>query len=120
MIHFIDERTGAILIEDLVIRSTFPGRLRGFSFKKPPEHKTAMLFLDTSKVHTFGMLFLLDLYFFDASLHCIGFKRGIPPNSFPSSPKGTRHILEVPCRHGKSTHLFNEGRKASLILGVRT
>lgn len=120
MIRLIEGKTGDTLIEEVLIRSTFPGRLRGFSFYKIPKKKTAMLFLNTRKIHTFGMFFSLDLFYFDASFRCLEDRRGVRPNSIPCSPKGTRHILEVP--HGilSSITLVSQGGRMSLNFRVGT
>lgn len=96
MVEAIDTRSGAVIIRDLDIRCGFRGRLKGFMFSRRPEDGTAILLLHTGRVHTVWMRFSLDLYFFDASMRFLGSTRAVEPFRLPSSPRGCRHILEVP------------------------
>ena len=77
-----------------------------------------MLFLNTRKVHTFGMFFNLDIYYLDCSMKFIGSALNVPPNRIPSAPTGTKHILEVPVMDFKKTTLFRNGEQLSLVFGV--
>jgi uncharacterized membrane protein (UPF0127 family) len=118
MIHLIDHRTGMIIVEKLIVRSTFSGRLRGFAYRKIPAHDTAMLFLNTKRIHTIGMFFPLDIHYFDDSMYFLESMRHVPPNTIPASPIGTRHILEVPVMNSKSI-LFRKREQVSLVFGVK-
>ena len=110
----VNRNTGQVIVEKLDVRSTFFGRLKGYALRAdigPP----GMLFLDTPKVHTLGMLFPLDLYFFDASLHLLGSTQAVGPMRFPRSPRGTCHILEVPHHtHNLSLELA-AGERVSIL-----
>ena len=65
MNSLLNTATGDILIERLLVRTTWWGRLRGLLFHRTPETGSAMLLVDTKRVHTHGMRFPLDLYYFD-------------------------------------------------------
>jgi uncharacterized membrane protein (UPF0127 family) len=91
----IKTATNEILIKKLLIRTSFPGRLRGLLFRPGLDKDTAMLLLGTRRVHTFGMLFPLDLYFFSASMNLIDKRFNVKPWGIPVSPLETHHILEV-------------------------
>jgi len=119
MIRLIDQRTGSVLVEDLIILWTFLGRLRGFAFYKIPEPGTAMLFLNTRRIHTFGMHFPLDIYYFDISLKVLGKRLCVKPYTFPTSPKGSRHIMEIPTQETKRPISLKNGEQLSLVFGVR-
>ncbi|UCG38307.1 MAG: DUF192 domain-containing protein [bacterium] len=119
MISLVEPQTGRILLHYLKVRSTFFGRLRGFAFMVKPGSYSGMLFLDAGRVHTFGTLFCLDLYFFDQSLRLQDLRLCVPPNRCPSSPRGTRHILEVP-HTGRSGLLpLSPGDQVSLLYHVQ-
>lgn len=120
MINLINEETGSTLVEDIVIQSTFMERLRGFAFYRISNRCGAMFFLKTKRVHTFGMLFPLNLYYFDASLRFITSKRGVRPNSLPISPKCAQHILEVPIGNSEISIPLKKGERISLIFKVRS
>jgi len=96
MTSLIKTATKEILVKKLLIRTSFSGRLRGLLFRRELEKDTAMLLLGTRQVHTFGMLFPLDLYFFCASMNLIDKRFNVKPWGIPVSPLETRHILEVP------------------------
>ena len=91
----VNTRTGDIVIEKLFVRATFWGRFRGLLLKRSMIAGSGMLFIDTRRVHTIGMFFPLDLYFFCSSLCFIGSDFHVMPFTIPRSPKGTQHILEV-------------------------
>ena len=110
----VNRNTGQVILEGVVIKSTFSGRLTGYTLRSgigPP----GMLFMDTRRVHTWGMLFPLDLYFFDASLLFLGSSRAVQTIRFPRSPKGTRHILEVPHHASNPPLELEAGAQVSIL-----
>jgi|GEM_PF-5814572 len=96
MKRLVNAAKDAVILESLRVRSTFSGRLRGFSCQKKPHCQIGMFFPATRRVHTFGMFFPLDIYFFNGSMEFLGKKIKVLPQSFPGSFPGTRHILEIP------------------------
>jgi len=117
MMQLVSLETGSILVENLVVRDTFFGLLKGFAFQKIPPREVGMFFLNTKNVHTFGMFFSLNLLFFDCSMRFLGEKRNVLPNTIPSSHKNTHHILEIP-HHETGVFLpLNEGEQISIIHG---
>lgn len=115
VISLIHCSSGEILIETLLVKSTFWGRFRGLLFYRDLHEDSAVLLITTKRVHTFGMLFPLDMYFFDSSLVLIDFCRGIKQCKFPPSPKGTKHILEVQHREGVEPLRLTKGDKVSIL-----
>ncbi len=110
----INRNTRQMIMEGVDIKSTFLGRLTGYTLRTGIG-STSMLFMDTRRVHTWGMLFPLDLYFFDASLIFLGSSRAVQPMRFPRSPKGTRHILEVPCHDSNPPLGLETGEQVSIL-----
>ena len=96
MMKLINTRTGQTFLNNLSIKSSFWGRLRGYLFIPESEKENGMLLLTTKRVHTFGMDYSLDLYFLDRSLKLIDIQRDLKPNKVSASPKGCAHILEIP------------------------
>lgn len=107
--------SGEILIERVFVKSTFWGKFRGLLFCRDLDKDSAILLVSTSRVHTCGLLFPLDLYFFDSSMVLIDSCRRIQPFKIPSSPKGTKHILEVKHREEVEPLKLEEGDKVSLL-----
>ena len=109
----ISLRTGEIVMEGVETCSTFYQRLTGYLLKSN-RHLHGLLFLNTRRVHTVGMKFPMDLYFFNDSMGLLEFSPAVSPMRFPESPPGTLHILEVP--HGvHESHLRLEtGEQVSI------
>ena len=107
--------TGEILVEILLVRATFWGRLRGLLFHREMETGSAMLFIATKRVHTHGMLFPLDLYFFNCSMCLIDSQHRVMPWRLPESPEGTQHILEIRNRASTEPLRLNIGEQVSIL-----
>lgn len=120
MSRLLSFATGKTLIERLDVRATFWGRFRGLLFYRNTEEDSAVWLMGTGRIHTFGMLFPLDLYFFDPSLTLIGFRRGVRPWSLPLSPRGTKHILEVRHRADLEPLGISPGDKVSILWIVKS
>ena len=119
MIKLIDHITGATIINHLKIQSKYFDKLRGYALRKTVEYDTAMFFLNTRRVHTFGMFFPLNLYYFDDSLRLLECKQNVQPNRIPVSPKGTRHIMEVPAFNLKNPIILQGKGKLSFVFGEK-
>jgi uncharacterized membrane protein (UPF0127 family) len=91
----IRTETNEILVENLLVKKTSWGRLRGLLLFRKLASDTGMLLISTKGVHTFGMLFPLDIYFFNESMRLIAIQSCVLPWRLPKSPEGTQHILEV-------------------------
>ncbi len=116
LVHF---DSGEILIERLLVRATFWGRFRGLLFHRNNGMHSAVLLISTKKVHTCGMLFAIDLYFFNSSMVLIGFRQCVKPWRTPPSPNGTGHILEVQHRGGAEPLRLTPGDKVSILWKLR-
>ena len=120
MIRLINTVTGDILIEKLLVRATFWGRLRGLLFYQELGTGAAMLLVNTKRVHTHGMLFPLDLYFFDGSMHHIDSRQRVMPWKLPESPEGTQHILEIPHDPATEPLRLDIGTQVSILWWIRS
>jgi uncharacterized membrane protein (UPF0127 family) len=112
--------TGSVLIEKLLVRATFWGRLRGLLFHRGLETGAAMLLVATKRVHTHGMLFPLDLYFFNSSMCLIDSRNRVMPWKLPESPQGTQHILEIPYRAAAEPLRLDIGEQVSILWRIRS
>ena len=120
MNHLVNALTGDILVKRLLVRGTFWGRLRGLLFYRELEAGSAMLLVATNRVHTYGMLFPLDLYFLNSSMGLIEFQDRVLPWRLPRSPEGTRHILEIQHRTGTGPLKLDIGERVSILWKTRT
>jgi uncharacterized membrane protein (UPF0127 family) len=120
MNRLVHTETGDILVERLLVRATYWGRLRGLLFHREPETGSAMLLVTTKKVHTHGMLFPLDLYFFDASMRLIDSQHRVMPWRLPESPEGTQHILEIHHSVAAEPLRLDIGEQVSILWRIRS
>jgi len=118
--RLVNTVTGDILIEKLLVRATFWGRFRGLIFHRKLETGAAMLLVATRRVHTHGMLFPLDLYFFNGSMRLIDSRHCIMPWKLPESPEGTQHILEIPHTSTAEPLQLSIGEQVSILWRVRS
>ncbi len=68
--------------------------LSKITIDKAPE---ALYFPKCRSIHTFKMKFDIQVLFFDRKRNLLAMKRA-KPNRIVRSPKGTRSILEIPCK----------------------
>jgi uncharacterized membrane protein (UPF0127 family) len=111
--------TGHILVKNLLVRATSWGRLRGLILYPQLEKDSAMFFVATKRVHTHGMLFPLDLYFFSRAMQLIGSQRCVVPWELPESPQGTHHILEIHHRPSLEPLRLKVGEQVSILWKIR-
>jgi len=115
MNRLVKNATGEVLVQNLLVRSTFGGRLSGLLFYPQLEPGSAMLLVATKRVHTYGMRFPLDLYFFTGSLRLINTQRCILPWQAPKSPEATQHILEIQHRAESEPLGLNIGENVCIL-----
>lgn len=108
-----------VLVEKLSVREDYWGRLRGLMFLRKISSGSGMLLVGTKRVHTFGMLFSIDLYFFDSSMRLIDFLFNVLPCRIPSSPSGTCYILELAHTGNDEKLRIEKGEQASIIWKVQ-
>lgn len=113
----VKQDTGQVVLEGLGICSNFYQRLTGYLLRTDLK-SPGLLFMNTSRVHTMGMLFSLDIYFFDSSMRYLGSSLAVRPRRFPESLLETRHILEIPHRNNKHPLNLETGEQVSIILGA--
>ena len=107
--------TGNILVERLLVKATFWGCLRGLLFHRELETGSAMLLVATRRVHTYGMLFPLDLYFLNGSMRLIESQHRVMPWRLPNSPEGTQYILEIHHRAATEPLRLDIGEQVSIL-----
>lgn len=115
MNRLVRTETKATLVGNLMIRTTFWGRLKGLLLFRKLDPGSAMLLISTKKVHTFGMVFPLDLYFFNESMRLITVQSCVLPWSVPKSPEGTQNILEVHHLPDAEPLKLNIGEQVSIL-----
>ena len=114
MSTLVSVSSGEVIMGGLTICSTFLSRLTGY-LVEINRYSPGLFFLNTRKVHTIGMGFPLDLYFFSGSMSLLGTSPAVGPMRFPESPLETRHILEVPHYTHKSRLAIEIGEQVSIF-----
>jgi uncharacterized membrane protein (UPF0127 family) len=111
----VNSSTGTVLIEKLFFRKSIFLRAIGLLFRHGLEINSGILLFCTRRIHTYGMLFPVDLYFFDSHLRLISKQSNVLPGHAPRSPFGTRHILEIQHRSPGNELRIEHGDRVLII-----
>ncbi|MDR0822581.1 MAG: DUF192 domain-containing protein [Endomicrobium sp.] len=79
---------------EIIEAKTFWQKFSGFMLKRKSHY--ALLFRDTAYIHTFFMLFDLDVIFLDKNDNILKIQHKIKPWHLVFPPKNTVSILEIP------------------------
>ncbi len=85
----------AVLGYNVPVASTRPARLLGLAFLDRIEAGEGLLLPHCRSIHTFGMLFPLDLVFLDAEGRVIELRRAVPPRRLVRC-RAADAVLELP------------------------
>jgi uncharacterized membrane protein (UPF0127 family) len=94
--ELVNTKTGKVIVSNIRIMDTFTKRLLGYMFRTRPLKEQAMFFPGVKRVHTLGMRFPIKILFMDGDMRVLEILSSVDPNSFPVSPEGTGHIVEIP------------------------
>lgn len=88
---------GTCRIEKLTVAKGFFQRGIGLMFRRdvPAARGSGFLFPRCRDLHSFGMLFNLDVVWIDDRGTILHIRRDIPPGTFIRGPKQARHVFEV-------------------------
>jgi uncharacterized membrane protein (UPF0127 family) len=84
-------------LDRMPVARTRWARLRGLAWRRRSRAGPGLLIPDCRSVHTFGMLFCLDLYFLDAQGLVVKEARGVGPGRFVSC-RSAEAVVEIPAR----------------------
>lgn len=84
---------------EVPVATDYRSRLLGLSWLDRDEAGAGLLIPHCSSVHTFGMRFALDLYFFDERGDLLGARCDVPPRRL-ALVCGAKAVLEIPAREG--------------------
>jgi uncharacterized membrane protein (UPF0127 family) len=88
-----------VLGREVSVATGFRARLLGLAFLDRDDAGGGLLIPRCSSVHTFGMRFALDLYFFDADGAVVLVRRGVPRRRLIACPRASA-VLEIPSGEG--------------------
>lgn len=88
--------TGLCLAENVVLANTFFKRLRGLMFRRGISPAEALWLRPTNGVHTFWMLFAIDVIFLDRELRIVKLVENMRPFRVTSPHLSARSVLEMP------------------------
>ncbi len=88
--------TGRCLAEQVVLANTFFKRLRGLMFRRrlPPDE--ALWLRPCNGVHTFWMLFAIDVIFLDRELRIVKLVENMRPFRVTRPHLAARSVIEMP------------------------
>jgi hypothetical protein len=88
--------TGQCLAEDVALANTFLKRLRGLMFRRPLAAAEAIWLRPCNGVHTFWMLFAIDVIFLDQQLRIVKLVENMRPFRVTSPHFAARSVVEMP------------------------
>ncbi len=87
---------GEILAKRVRYADTFAARFLGLMLKRKfPAEYDALLLTPCSSVHTFLMLYPLDILFLDSEIKVLRIYEKLPPCRSWAVVRGSRHVLEM-------------------------
>jgi uncharacterized membrane protein (UPF0127 family) len=89
--------TAEVASHRVPVAVTLLSRLLGLALLRPGRAGEGLLIPRCRSVHTFGMLFALDVSFLDAAGATIATRAGVPANRVVSE-RGADAVLELPAR----------------------
>ncbi len=89
----------AVLGREVRVATTFRARLLGLAHLDLDESGPGLLIPRCSSVHTVGMRFPLDVYFFDGEGEILAARWRVPANRIVSH-RGAKAVLEIPVAEG--------------------
>jgi uncharacterized membrane protein (UPF0127 family) len=90
--------TGQCLAERVDLANTFFKRLRGLMFRRRLAPAEALWLRPCNGVHTFWMLFAIDVIFLDRELRIVKLVENMRPFRVTKPHMAARSVLEVPAR----------------------
>jgi uncharacterized protein len=82
------------------VAKDFRTRLRGLAWRDREQAGPGLLIPRCASVHTFGMRFVLDVYFLDRQGSVLFVRLRVPPNRVLWC-RGARKVLEIPSPRGE-------------------
>ncbi|MBL8172036.1 MAG: DUF192 domain-containing protein [Acidobacteria bacterium] len=93
---FYHHATGQCLAEEVALANTFYTRLRGLMFRRRLAPTEALWLRPCNGVHTFWMLFAIDVLFLDRELRIVKLVENMRPFRVTAPHRAARSVLELP------------------------
>jgi hypothetical protein len=91
----INQATGEPVVENLLVATSAPARLRGLLGRRSLPKDTGMLLLPCRSIHMWFMQFPIDAAFLDADRRVLKIRRNLQPWRIGRAPRHTRCVLET-------------------------
>lgn len=115
-----DRATGQCLAERVLLANTFFTRLRGLMFRRRRLAPTEALWLrPCNGVHTFWMLFAIDVIFLDRELRIVKLVENMRPFRVTRPHLAARSVLEMPA-HTISRFVLKVGDRLEVVREERS
>lgn len=92
--RLINRRNGRLLADRVEFADSFWGRFRGLMFRSRKDNY-ALIFPETSAIHTFFVFFSIDLIYTDENSKVVELKENLGPFSWYSPKKSSRYLIEL-------------------------
>ena len=107
--RLVDRRSGALLVNRVVLAHRFFTRLLGWQFRRLPADE-GLLLIPCRAIHTCFMRGAIDVVFLGEGGRVLAVCRNLPPWRAAAGPRGTQGVLELPareasCREGDALRL---------------
>ncbi len=92
----VNRTRGTLLGSQISLADTWWSRFRGYLGRSAPKSGEGILLAPCNSIHTFGMVFPLDLVFLDSEGAVLELREGVPPWRLCRGAGGSRYVLELP------------------------
>ncbi len=114
-----DRATGQCLAERVLLANTFFTRLRGLMFRRRLAPTEALWLRPCNGVHTFWMLFAIDVIFLDRELRIVKLVENMRPFRVTRPHLAARSVLEMPA-HTISRFVLKVGDRLEVVREERS
>jgi uncharacterized protein len=94
--HLVDVTKATIVATQMSVADTFTARLIGLAGRRKLDAGCGLLIKPSSGVHTFGMLFAIDVVALDRDLQVLKLWHRLPPFRITSIDLSIHSMLELP------------------------
>ncbi len=92
----VNRTQGTLLGSQISLADTWWSRFRGYLGRSAPKTGEGILLAPCSSIHTFGMVFPLDVVFLNSEGAVLELQEGLRPWRLCRGAVGSRYVLELP------------------------
>jgi uncharacterized protein len=98
-----------LISDDIIIADSFFKKLKGLMFCKNFKTNKGVFFSNSNWIHTFFMLFSIDVLYLDSSFKVVSYIKDLKPWSFTLPRFKAKHLIEFKANTLKKEELYLKG-----------